>query len=282
MPKLNNTFFYKKAIFILCIYFILMTLFWLFLTYFSLKNIIDNYFFGLFLAFMPFIGFLFGVHVSKHWGFITSKLGRAIFFISLGQMFWSVGTIIFAYYNIVLQQEVPYPSLADLSYSLLYVFYVLGAYNLAHATGARSSSHSKTIKFIIPIIPILVFLLVYLLNLRPYLNTIESFSIEVLLDIVYPLLDSILLSFTLITLILSYRYLGGKYRIAVYVLLLGFVIEFIADFSFSITTSKELFYVGNWVDYLFLLSNFIVGIAVILMSPDRILNVTTKTDRENG
>lgn len=271
MPKNLTIPFYKKCLVILSAFYGIMFFFWIFLRFTNSVDTVENYFFGFFLGFMPLLGFLFGSYVSVHWGFLKSKLGRAIFFVACGQLFWALGTFVFAYFNLILQQEVPYPSIADFFYLLLYVFYIAGTYNLAHATGARLSNNSKVLKLLIPVIPIIIFLLTYLFSLKDYIVTIQNFSLEVLLDLVYPLLDSILLSFTLITLILSYRSWGGKYSLAVYFLLFGFIVEFCADSAFTATTSNDTFFVGNWVDLLFLTSNFIVALALVLMSAERVL-----------
>lgn len=270
----------SKVTLVLVYFYVFMLVYWYFMNLDGLQNTQVNFIFGFFLAFVPLIGAFCGFNVSRQWGFISSKLGKAVFYVSLGLFFWGLATLIFAYFNIVLQQDVPYPSLADVFYLLLYIFYTLGAYQLMHVVGAKQSVRSIHGKILLGLIPFLIFVLTYFLFIRDVALSYEQLNLEFILDLAYPFLDSILLCFALLTLVLSFGQLGGKYRFAIYILLIGFVVEYFADFGFSFTTSAETFFVGNWVDLLFLTSTFLVSYSVTLLSPKFLLNIKGKNEQE--
>ncbi|MBP7860022.1 hypothetical protein KA001_03630, partial [Patescibacteria group bacterium] len=207
------------------------------------------------------------------WGFLTSKIGRSIFFVSLGLLFWSLGTLIFAYYNLALGVEVPYPSIADVFYVLLYVFYTLGIFFLMYSTGATISIKKSHGKFLVAFVPIVVFLFsgYFLLDIGSLFSR-NLLSFESILDIFYPLGDSLLLTFTLLIIFLSVKYLGGKYKFPIYLLLLGFIIEYLADLFFSIKTADDTFFVGGPTDLMFLTSTYLVSLSLILFDSKRITN----------
>lgn len=270
----------SKVTLVLVYFYAFMLIYWYFMNLDGLQNTQVNFIFGLFLAFMPLIGAFCGFSISKQWGFLSSKLGRTVFYVSLGLMFWGLATLIFAYFNIVLQQDVPYPSVADVFYLLLYVFYTLGAYQLMHVVGAKQSLKSIHGKIVLGFVPFIIFVLTYFLFIKDIAMGFEQLNVEFILDLAYPFLDSVLLCFALLTLVLSFGQLGGKYRLAIYILLLGFVIEYFADFGFSFTTSNETFFVGNWVDLLFLTSTFLVSFSVTLLSPKFVLSIQDKNEQQ--
>src|SRR3989338_2271680 len=87
---------------------------------------------------IPLIGGVLGILKSKKWGGLKSYVGRALLFISVGAICWGVGKMFwFLYYNIFTSVDIPYPSLADVGYSLSFPFLALGLISLSKATGAR-------------------------------------------------------------------------------------------------------------------------------------------------
>src|SRR5690349_17534933 len=65
---------------------------------------------------LPIIGGLVGLYRSSEWGGVKSALGKSIFSISLGLIFWGIGMVIWNYYLFAGIEEVPYPSWADVSF----------------------------------------------------------------------------------------------------------------------------------------------------------------------
>ena len=155
--------------------------------------------------------------------------------------------------------EVPYPSLADVGYIGLIPFANYGLFLLLKSVKVRLDA--KTIvKVLIP--PVLLFVAIFPLFIYGKLAE----DVELLtktLNVVYPLGDVIFLSLALVILSLTY---GSVLFRSLGIISLGFIIQAMADFSFSYTTSTGAYYTGCWVDILFALAFFTVGFGMYYMS----------------
>ena len=90
-------------------------------------------------------------------------MGRATGLLSLGLVSWSIGGLIWAYYNFFGAVYVPYPSLADAAYVISWPLWAAGAIQLSRATGARFSLRSLKGKLLLITIPVLVSIVSYYL-----------------------------------------------------------------------------------------------------------------------
>lgn len=252
--------------------FVVMVIWWLFITVYSQQNTINNFLYGAALGILPLISSIFGFINAKKWGGLHSAMGKAVNFLSAGLFTWALGTLIFAYYNIFLNVEVPYPSLADAAYIISWPLWGMGMYYLSKATGAKYGLRSSTGKIIFLIIPIIVIVLSYYLLVVVARGGVltESFDdyLKLFFDLAYPVGDVVILILATLIYGLSYNYFGGKFKSAIYLVLLGFVINYIADFSFSYTTTNETFYVANWVDLIFTTAMFTLSLGVSLFDPN--------------
>ncbi len=79
--------------------------------------------------------------------------------------------------------------------------------------------------------------------------------------------DRLILSLSAMLYSLSYNYLGGKFKKVIYIILAGFILNYIADFSFSYTTTLGTFYTASWVDLLFTLAMFSLCLGVTMLDP---------------
>ena len=233
----------------------------------------------LFLGFIPVLGGVNGLMISKHWGSFKSAVGRAVIFLSLGLIAWGLGTFIFSgVYNFLLHIEVPYPSFADVGYILALPLWAIGVIQLSRATGAKyglRSSGGKIILLVIPaaIIAISYYLLIVVAREGAFTFSDSSSLPKVFFDLAYPIGDVLIL--TLATLIygLSYNYFGGIYKKAIYIILFGFVILYFADFLFSYTTTLEIWYPADWVDLLFTTAMLALSIGVNMLDPAKMQKV---------
>lgn len=249
--------------------YLVMLVWWFIIFLIGVKDTTTNYLYGLLLGVLPLGSGLLGFSAARRWGFLSSSLGRAVFFLSLGIIMWGIGTIIFAYYNLVLQVEVPYPSLADVAYIISWPLWGWGMINLSKATGAKYGlrfSKGKLYLFLVPIAVIIFsYYLLVVVARGGWFDFDGASFLKMILDIAYPVGDVVIL--TLATLIygLSYVYLGGKYKKAIYIILAGFVVNYLADFAFSYTTTMETFYVGGWVDLLFTITMLLLSLGVNML-----------------
>ena len=239
-------------------------------------NTLTNNLYGvLFLGFIPVIGGINGLIIARRWGSFKSAVGRAIIFLSLGLISWGLGTYIFSgIYNFLLQVEVPYPSLADVGYIISLPLWVYGMVQLSRAMGATYGLKSSKGKVFLLIIPCFVIAISYYLLVFVARDGVLSFSWsdaqKLFFDFAYPIGDVVIL--TLVTLVygLSYNFFGGGYKKAIYSILFGFILMYLADFSFSYTTTIETFFPANWVDLLFTSAVFVLSMGVSILDPTKL------------
>ena len=268
--KKNQQFFHNKIATALLVYFVAIVVWWLMIFFSGLVDDIQNYLFGLFFALIPFFGGITGLWHSRQWGGIKSTIGRTLTFLSLGLITWAIGTFIFAYYNLVLAVAVPYPSIADLAYIISWPLWALGMVNLSRATGVTFQLRKTGGKIGLLVIPILIiFASYYLLFIVARGGEIDwsGGMLKLFFDLAYPVGDIVILSLAILVYGLSFNYLGGKFKIPIIIILIGFLLSYFADFSFSYTTTVETFYVASWVDLLFATTMFFLSLGINLIRP---------------
>lgn len=228
----------------------------------------------LFLGFIPVVGGINGLFIAREWGFFKSAVGRAITFLSLGLISWGFGTYIFSgVYNFLLGIEVPYPSWADVGYVLALPLWAIGMIQLSRATGAKYGLRSLEGKSLLLIIPAIVVILSYYLLVviaREGSLTYSDTNLKIFFDLAYPIGDVVILTLTVLVYGLSYNYFGGIFKKAIYIILGGFVIMYIADFAFSYTTTLEVWHPADWVDLLFTTAMLALAIGVSMFNVDNV------------
>ncbi len=226
---------------------------------------------------IPLIGGIYGFLLARRWGGFSSAVGRAVSFLSLGLITWGFGMVIWLYYNIILGVSVPYPSWADASFVISWPLWAIGIINLSRATGAKfelRKMEGKILLFVIPavIIAISYYLLVVVARggvltmpdstLSPFMNQLKLFF-----DLAYPIGDVVILSLSILIYGLSFKYFGGLYRTAIYIVLAGFIANYFADFTFSYTTTLTTYYNGSLADVLFTMTMTLLSMGIVLLDP---------------
>ena len=120
---------------ILAFIYAFVILWWLFIFFRGIKETPINYAFSLFYSILPLGGGIVGLLNARHWGGFASSVGRAIISLSIGIFAWGIGNLIFAYYNLILNVPIPYPSVAAAGFILIYPFSAIGMIYLFKATG---------------------------------------------------------------------------------------------------------------------------------------------------
>jgi hypothetical protein len=269
MPKTiakNN--FQKIAL----VYFIALVIYWGFLHHSGLKTSNYNYLYSLLFSLTPLVGGLIGMVRSNIWGRFKSAVGKSVFFFSLGLFLWGAGSMVWSYYNFVIKNSLPYPSLADIGFAPSIFFWGVGAVFLSKASGARFALKNSLFAKIFTAVAVIglpvtaYYLLVNVARDGTVVPTGES-SLKIVLDIAYPLGDFIALMLSVIIFGLSFKYFGGYFKTAIISLLLGLGVMFLGDFVFSYTTTAGTFFNGDWGDLilttgLFLMTLGVLGFAV--------------------
>lgn len=218
----------------------------------GIKETPANYWYQFAFGLIPLVGGILGMFKAKQWGWLKSKVGRAVFFISLGAFSWGMGQMFWSLlYNIILKVEVPYPSLADVGYSLSFPFLAYGLFSLAKASGAKYSLKHTNGKILATVITAAATALAYYLLIVVARGGVIDFTedgLKLFFDLAYPLGDLVILLFALLIYGLSFNYLGGRYKFPILSMIIGLLVLFLGDFSFSYTTTVGTYYNGHWVD----------------------------------
>lgn len=246
-------------------FFVLMLIYWQVLRLSHTTDLPVNLGYSFSTAVVAFFGGVFGIFISRHWGGVKSAVGKAVLCLSSGTLVWSLGNFVWSYYIFFLHIEMPYPSLADLGYSLAVPFWVFGVYFLSYATGARFSlkeTGGRLMLFAMPVFAA-VFSYYFLFVVARGSNIeVEGGLLKIFLDFYYPIGDWIILTVSFLMFGLSWEYLGGRFRLPVFIVLLGFIFMFMADFLFSYTTTVGSYYNGNIADLLFAVAMSVISIGV--------------------
>lgn len=258
----------RKSLIIIIIY-LITAVFWLVLTWktgYSASR--AGYYFQIFLFVIPLVGSLIGFVNAKLWGGFKSAVGRATLFLSFGTLTWSIGMLIWNYYIFIAKVDIPYPSFADLAFILSWPLWTIGFIELSKATGVKFALRKTKGKILFIIIPLMVTIASYYLLVTVARGGVIDFSsggLKLFFDLFYPIGDVVILAVALMLLSLSFNFLGGKYKIAVWLLILAFITNYFSDFLFSYTTTKGTYFNGHFVDFLFATTMFILSLGLSML-----------------
>ncbi len=229
-------------------------------------NLFNNHaleIFGDTYGIVSLIAAIIGILTAIGWGLLKSKLGNALFYISIGLLFQFLGQLVALYYTFVLGVELPYPSWAELFYFTSIPIYIIGVVFLMSACGLTKDFFNKSINMLSFLVLITTFLsLDYILFLKDY-DPSDYPNIAVMLDYAYPILQSIQVSLVIFTYFASLKQLGGKLKTPVIFLMLGLYAQYLGDTLYTYFIYQETWRQGDITDFLYLSSYLLLGISFI-------------------
>lgn len=211
---------------------------------------------------MALFGGLIGLRISKRWGGRKSYIGRAVMFISIGLLAQEFGQISYSMYTYLLQEVIPYPSVGDIGYFSSIIFYALAIYNLIKATSVSASVTSINNKLITVALPLLLLGFSYLQFLKEYEFDFTN-PLLIFLDFGYPLGQAFYISLAILAFLLSRKYLGGLMRPVIIFLLIAFLVQYIADFTFLYQVNRDTWVTAGINDYTYLVAYYVMTLALV-------------------
>lgn len=233
--------------------YIVSAIWWLSIFLRGIQNTTENYCAAIMMSFIPFLAGGYSVFKCKN-------RSSALFWISGGLISWGIGNAIFGYYNLILHNPVPYPSLADVFYLIAFIAWLMGMIKL-HTQKKLYSTYSALRLSLGLFLSCILVIALYIIVL--FGNKIElHFTLESFFRLVYPIFDIIFFVLAARTLyeILFFKLKNVKHLIYI---MIGFVLNYFADFAFSYTTQHDTYFVANWVDFLFLSAIFFIGYGLL-------------------
>ncbi len=184
--------------------------------------------------------------------------------VALGIVLWTVAETVWGFYELVLQQEIPYPSVADLFWLAGYAPFYLALLMRYRSFQSAPSTMQRWV--------VLLFILLYTGLLivyvaLPILDTFDTTRLaEGLINIAYPLADWGLL---ILTLVIIFSLEHGRFATVWRLFGAGILLTATADLIFFYATWNEIYYPGGQVnlisgllDALFNLSYLVLALAI--------------------
>jgi len=193
----------------------------------------------------------------------------AILFFAVGSVFWFVAEQTWQILDVVLNQD-PFPSLADVFYLLSYPFFV--AFLILYLKPIKKSITKPIILF--SAIISLVFLIPSLHVLIDYYQ--EDTTLNISIGLLYPVLSSVLLFFSLLGITFFIRGVQTYFWIFIFI---GFLVDTVADTLFLFTVLDDSYYDGQITDLLYLVGYicYITGIIFYFKTRTKIAKFETYT-----
>lgn len=204
--------------------------------------------------------FFGGVWVSTASTDISKRIWGQV---ALSLALWTIAEAIWGFYEVILKQPVPYPSIADFFWIIGYVPLYLALITQYRLYQIKPDRYQKLTVVLI----VLVFSLIgSVVVLKPIVEGFDPERIlESLLNIAYPTLDLVLL---ILTFVIIFSLAQGRFASTWRVLGAGLVIMSVADLLFSYSSWNEIYNPDGQLnsitlltDGLFYLSYLILGLA---------------------
>jgi hypothetical protein len=156
--------------------------------------------------------------------------------VAIGMLAWTIAEAIWGFYEVVLQEEVPYPSVADL-------FWVFGYIPIYAAMLMQyrvfQTSPTRRQKFLIALLVVAFSLLGGVLILRPIVEGFDPQKVlESLVNVAYPVLD---LSLLILTFVIIFSLEQGRFSFMWRLIGIGLIFMSLADLMFAYATWYEIY-----------------------------------------
>jgi len=186
--------------------------------------------------------------LRRYWDNLWSRLSRIWLCFTLGMVLWFLGETTWAIYVLILNVEIPYPSIADVFWLAGYIplFIALDLY-----VRLFRPALFKKMYFISAAVVSVVSTALFAV-LAPPIIAVEDNILTLSISLAYPALDLILLSEAILgLLIFTVTRLKGKIGGAWLLINAGIIMNVIGDMLFSYTTSQDTYFSGQPLDLFF-------------------------------
>ena len=212
-----------------------------------------------FIALMPVMYFI-PIKDKVEWSF-EDRFSILLISVFIASLLWLIGEMIYCwYYNLYLQIEIPYPSIADVFFIAGYVPYIYGLilYAIFLFKEFKIKVKLKEVLAIHAVYLPALAISVYVLVSPWYEALVEGEDPVVLaLDLTYILFDLIILAVSLYILL----FIRGKVGVIFFLIALGGILIVIYDVLFTYLDTLELYYDGHPIELLDLYSYMTDAIA---------------------
>lgn len=175
--------------------------------------------------------------------------GKAWFFLGIGLLLWTIGDIIFAYYDWFLPGDPPFPSVADYAYTAGYPMLIIGMILQIRIAKVKLPLREILIVLGITIVIAIIELVFLVIPMIQYPIGPDFTISQLIFSIVYPIGDTLIAPFALL---LIFKYKGGEFAKVWFIIAIGFLVAIFADFVFSLGEWNGVYPNWWWVDLVFI------------------------------
>ena len=263
----------------------LAVVYWVFLLFTNPTNDIFYNLFGFFLMFLPLIGVVVGLSISKQWDGLKSKVGRSLIFVSLSLLMWFLGQSSYLFYSLR-TGDVPFPGLPDYFFIFIDPFYAFALFWILKYSGAASNIKRSWAHLVLLVVPLFS---VYL-NYRIFFSGLDYFKnidLQVTFELLYSFGSVAIMSLMVIVLVLSANKLGGKMKISLYYTFIGIIFQYVGDVVFSLIESSQNGYIllynnktgnGTSADLIYLISIGLIAVGLTKFDTKPLNNFKEQTN----
>ena len=183
------------------------------------------------------------------------RFDRVWIYFAIGMVTWTCAETIWAIYYFFLNVPIPYPSVADFFYTGAYIPLTLAVLTYFAAFRAGMTRRGYAISFLC--IAVAASLVISFILPVEFAKTGEP-AVQVVADVIYPILDLVLFSATIFSVVLFAK---GKLGVWWFILAAGFIFDILGDEIFLYLSSKGTYYNGSFDDLLYDIAYFLFILA---------------------
>lgn len=172
----------------------------------------------------------------------------------IGYLCYTAGDLAWFYIELMLQQEVPYPSICDFFYLLQTVFAIAAAMYVSNTATSKAFTIRRILESLLVICAIFTFSWEYFIS--PILAESEISIVSQIISMAYPLMD-----LGLIIVIYFLRQIWHKLSFRVTIVQMGMGLFALLDTIYLYQTNYGLYDVGSLLDPLWILALFLIATA---------------------
>lgn len=237
-----------------------------------------NYYWQIAMGLSGLVFSIFGIATAAKWNWLKSGVGRGVFFISLGLLAWSIGQLGWSYFLIASpEDESPGSHLLDIIDFAAIPLWFIGIIMLSKATGARYALKKRSGQLFIVFVSLIMIAISYyflVVEARGGTAYFDQPFWKAFFDLGYSVGDAILATIAIVVFALSWKLLGGRFKLPITVILLGFVLLYFADFVFSFRDGRGEYFNGDITDLLYMLTIAAIGLGVAMLDPSPLRKAT--------
>jgi len=205
--------------------------------------------------------------MRRYWDSIKSQLFRIWLCFTLGMLFWFLGELGWAIYTMVLNIEIPYPSIADVFWLIGYVPMFIA---LVFYIEIIQPAISVKLFWVAAVIVTGVSVIGFSTLMIPVLaGASEQDFVTIGISLAYPALDlALFLEAILGLLVFSVTRLKGRVGVAWRFINAAILLNVVADGVFSYTTMEGTYYNGHSLELLFHFGYLLFALAFFVHSKE--------------